>query len=117
MIETFLAQASGSTMDPAFSWWWDTAQKVGAGATFVLGAVVVALARAYSEKDKALTTEVAYSKERDKETLKVMLELTQLIKGIDQRDKDASGNTAELLRAIADVKSCILQHLGNNKSV
>jgi hypothetical protein len=109
MIFHLLAQASITT-DPTFSWWWDTAQKVGAGATFVLGIVVFVLARAYSDKDKALASEVVYSKDRDKQTLTVMLELTALIRGIDQRDKETAGSTAVVIAAIADVKATILQH-------
>ncbi len=100
--------------DPNFSWWWDTAQKVGAGATFVLGIVVAFVWKAYLDKDKQLGAEVLYGKERDKQTLTVMLELTALIKGIDQQNKvDASvfqSGIASLLAAIADVKNTVIQH-------
>lgn len=114
MTSTILSTLADVPGDPNFSWWWDTAQKVGAGATFVLGIVVAFLWKAYLDKDKQLGVEVAYSKERDKQTLTVMLELTSLIKGIDQQNKvDASvfaAGISSLLTAISDVKATVIAH-------
>lgn len=112
-----LAQASveSSTLATA----WDVAQKVGSGGALVLIVVVYYLGRAYQQKDAALTAEVAYSKDRDKQTLTVMLELTALIRGMDKRDADFntawSTGTASLMAAIVDVKNTIREHLNSCK--
>lgn len=116
VLHTLLAQAPS---DPSFSWWWDVAQKVGAGATFVMGVVLCFLWRAYQAKDAQLTSEVAYSKERDKQTLTVMLELTTLIKGMDVRDSKSSdrldaGVTA-ILSSISELKHTIREHFLSKK--
>lgn len=101
--------------DPTFSWWWDTAQKVGAGATFVLGVVVCFLWKAYLDKDKQLGAEVSYQKDRDKQNLTVMLELTNLVKTMDQRDTksadETKASTGEVLKAIGELKNLIIQHM------
>lgn len=127
---SILAQVPG---EPTISWWWETAQKIGPGASFVLGVVVVVLWKAWVDKDKQLVaqanawqlivdakdkqfqSEVAYSKERDKQTLTVMIELTTLIKGIDTRDissaKELDNGIKAVLEAVADLKNTIREHL------
>ena len=99
--------------------WWDIAQKLGSGGALVLGVVIYFLARAYTEKDKQLTAEVAYSKERDKSTMTIMLELTALIKGMDQRDRDYEGKHHDglqtLLKELLELKTLLKEHLNTNK--
>ncbi len=130
---SILAEAA---VDPSMVWWWDTAQKIGAGASFVLGIGVAFLWRALENKDKALAaqqqawqaivdakdkqfqTEVTYSKERDKQTLTVMLELTNLIKGMDSRDisnaKDYGIGLKAVLDAVMELKTMIRDHFPRN---
>lgn len=95
--------------------WWDIAQKVGSGGFLVSGVVVFFLAKAYDAKDKALTAEVAYSKDRDKQTLTVMTEYTTLIKTMDARDvlsvSEAKSGTTSILKAIDDLKGTIMHHV------
>lgn len=116
-IPPLLAQVEA---DPTFSWWWDVAQKVGAGATFVMGVVLCFLWRAYQAKDAQLSSEVAYSKERDKQTLTVIMELTTLIRGIDERDKKAASDgqmgTAEILKSIQELKSLVREHFISHRA-
>ena len=87
--------------------WWDIAQKVGSGAAFVLGIGVWAVWKAYRE-------EVTYSKDRDRQTLEVLLKLTKITEGIDKRDEMSeryqSDSKRELLEAIRDLKTTIIAH-------
>lgn len=120
-----IADGATSAADPTLSWWWETVQKIGAGATFVMGVVLVFLWRAYQAKDAQITTvtkekdaqlavEVAYSRDRDKQTLVVMSELMTLIRGIDERDKKAADSsltsTSEILKAITELKGIVREH-------
>ena len=91
--------------------WWDIAQKVGSGAAFVLGVAVVYLWRAY-------LGEVKYSKERDKQTLEVLIKLTTIVEGIERRDDRTEIRHEEtkkaLLEAIADLKDTITNHFARH---
>ncbi len=115
MMTAILAQAASDT---SIAGAWDVAQKVGAGGALVLIVVVIFLWKAYLAKDKQLTDEVTYSKDRDKQTLTVMIELTALIRGIDKRDIDSAGanavSTKELMTVLAEIKGLIKEHI--NKS-
>ena len=70
--------------------WWEIAKDVGAGATFVLGPLVYFLWTAWT-KDRD------YIREADKNTLKILSELTNLM----QADgKDGERRHGEVLKAI-----------------
>lgn len=80
--------------------WWEIAKDIGAGATFVLGPLVYFLWNAWG-KDRD------YIREADKNTLKILSELTNMM----QADgKDGERRQAELLKAIQHSVESIKAH-------
>jgi hypothetical protein len=128
LLSILAADAEISSLDG----WWGITQKLGIGATFILGLWVFVLLKqradetkvwqaALKDKEAQLATEVAYGKSRDRETLTVMSELMGLTRSIDARDKDSIGavvaNQKEVLSAISQVgaqvhtvRDLILEH-------
>ena len=92
--------------------WWDVAQKIGSGAAFVLGIGIYFVWRAY-------TGEVKYSKERDRQTLEMLMKLTTVIDGMEKRDEKAAAThdetKRELLAAIGDLKETIVTHFARTR--
>ncbi len=124
MLLSILAEA---VPDPTgLSGWWDIAQKVGGGATLAMGFGLWWMNRelgrrdaVIDKKDTDLKAEVQYSKDRDKQTLTVISELTAVVKAMDKRDSDGVSvtetNTTKILGAIADLRGVIIEHaLGHN---
>lgn len=96
-------------------WWsflWDVAQKVGSGGFVVASVIIYKLWPSYQ-------AELAYSKDREKQTLTVLLELTTLIRGLDAHDKDAVSrhveSTKTVMDAIGKLSSLIERHLEKSK--
>lgn len=86
--------------------WWDIAQAVGAGATFVLGPLAYFLWRAREE-------DLKYIREADKNTLRILSELTIVM----QTDgKDGERRQVELLKAIQHSVESIKAHFDASKS-
>lgn len=85
---------------PTFAEWFEIAKYIGAGATFVLGPVAVALWRAYQG-------EVTYSKTRDRETL-------TLLQTLSTRIDDDSKSNAQILTAITDLRDLVVEHLASH---
>ncbi len=89
--------------------WFDIAQKIGSGAAFVLGIGLIFLWRAYLQ-------ELTYSKQRDAQTLTVLLNLTNLMETNIERDKEtaarAETNMTALLNAVAELRELVRSHYG-----
>lgn len=80
--------------------WWEICKVAGAGAAVVLGPVAYLLW-------KSKEADAAYIREADKNTLKVLWELTSLL----QTDgKDGKERHKELLDAICDSQKSIKEH-------
>lgn len=88
--------------------WWDIARYVGAGGAFVLGITSHLLWKAFRE-------EVAYTKARDKETLNVLMTLTNVIKEGDssgsRRSDSMTAGLQELRHAIEKLDGTIQTHI------
>lgn len=123
-----IAEASGSMDLTSLNGWWELAKQVGPGATLAMGVaiwwLIAELGRRsviIKDKETDLKAEVAYSKDLTTKQLTVISELTTVIKGIDKRDIDSVSavdtNTKQILGAIADLKSTIIQHaLGDSQA-
>jgi len=106
IVATLIAQAQG-VETISLPGWWDITQKAGAGAAVVLGPVIFYLWKAYQGETK-------YSKERDTQTLTVMLTLTKLIEDLNRKEDTASEKQevmkVELLKAIGGLEAIIREH-------
>jgi hypothetical protein len=98
--ESQIRHARGVLMDDVRSWW-EIAQLAGAGATVVLGPVVLMFW-------KRIQDDTNYIRESDKNTLTVLRELTaSLSTGI----RDSSSQHAAILTAIQSAVSHIKEHI------
>lgn len=136
MIDTLILAevvTDPSGLNGWFSALFDIAQKLGIGATVVLGVGYYIQWKEKREqatdwkdllikKDTQLAQEVTYGKDRDRQTLTLLSELTTVIRNIDTRDTAevgaASISRRELLEAVKEVgtsvaglKTMILEHV------
>ncbi len=116
-----LADAAAPIDFTSLSGWWELAKSVGPGATLAMGVglwwMAAELKRrsdTIKEKDTDLKAEVTYSKDLTTKQLTVISELTTVIRGIDKRDVDSitlvDNNTRQILSAITDLKTTIINH-------
>ena len=80
-------------MTNELSSWWEIAKYAGAGATFVLGVVLWKLWPSYQD-------EVKYSKQRDRETLDVLVALTKVVNDAERRSSEVHNQNTEGIKAV-----------------
>jgi hypothetical protein len=100
--------------------WWDICQKAGAGAAVVLGPVAYLL---WKDKQteaelnrKAREADATYIREADKNTLKVLWELTSLLQTDGKDGERRHQELKDLMDAIRESQDYIKAHIDGTKS-
>jgi hypothetical protein len=99
--------------------WWDICQKAGAGAAVVLGPAVYLL---WKDKQveaelnrKAREADATYIREADKNTLKVLWELTSLLQSDGKDGERRHQELKDLMDAIRESQDYIKAHIDATK--